>query len=288
VTGFAVALPAGVELGERPVWDDVDETLVWVDIPGGAVHRLDAAGLDTHVVLPGTVGAAGLRRGGGLIVACGSALRFLDADGHEDRDPIDVVLAPRTRFNDGACDPAGRFLVGTASTAGAIGAGVLLSVDRSGAVRTLLEGVTESNGLAWSPDGGVLYYVDSGGQAVRTYVYDAAAGTIGARGDLVVIDPADGVPDGLATDADGAVWVALWEGGAVRRYAPDGALLATLATPVSRPTCPGFGGAALDRLYVTTAREGLDAAGRAREPWAGHVLVCDPGVRGASAHLFDG
>ncbi len=145
----------------------------------------------------------------------------------------------------------------------------------------------ESNGLDWSADGETLYFVDSGEPCIRCYDYDAETGRIGARrGDLAAFSGPDGVPDGLTVDADGTVWVAMWQGSALRRYAPDGRLLACLSVPVSQPTCPGFGGPGLDCLYLTTAWEGMSAEARQIEPWAGHLLSADVGAIGRPPYRF--
>jgi sugar lactone lactonase YvrE len=288
VSAFQVAVAEPVELAERPLWDDRVALLRWVDILAGDVHSLASDGTHEvrHVGEP--VGSIGLRAGGGIVVARGGGLLFLDGDGHVDRPEISLDLAPQTRFNDGACDPAGRFWIGTCATDGVAGRGVVYRVDPDGAFAVVLRDVSISNGLAWSLDGTTVYYVDSGDPCIRAYPYDVATGALGARRDLVVFGPGDGVPDGLIVDAEGAIWVAMWEGGCVRRYAPDGALLARIATPTSRPTCPAFGGAALDRLYVTTAWEDMTPAERAAEPLAGTILVADVGVRGLPALRFAG
>jgi sugar lactone lactonase YvrE len=285
---WSVALAAGCELAERPVWDDRSQTLVWVDILGGNAHRLSPGGGDTTIRAEPPLGAAGLRDGGGLILASAGKLVFLDAAGHVDREPIDAGLAPDVRFNDGACDPAGRFLVGTSSLDARRERGHLFSVWPDGRIDVLLDAVTESNGLGWSPDGETLYYVDSGEPCVRSYGYDLRTGQLGKRRDIVRIDDGDGEPDGLAVDQAGAIWVALWKGWAVRRYSPDGRQLAHLPLPVSRPTCPGFGADKLDRLFVTSACEGMTPAERAQERWAGHILLSDPGVSGLATNRFAG
>ena len=179
------------------------------------------------------------------------------------------------------CDPAGRFLVGTTSLDGRREQGHLLSVWPDGRIEVLLDRISESNGLCWSLDGSTLYYVDSGEPYVRAYAYDQDTGRLGPRTDLIAIPEQAGEPDGLSIDEEGAIWVALWRGSAVRRYGPDGRLLAHLRMLASRPTCPGFGGDRLDRLYVTTAWEGMTPDERAGEPWAGHILVTAPGISGS-------
>jgi sugar lactone lactonase YvrE len=285
---WSIALELRSELTERPVWDERERCLVWVDIPAGDAHRLRPDGTDRSVKVGAPLGAAGLREHGGLICASAGRLVFLDSSNRQDREPIDAGLATNVRFNDGACDPAGRFLVGTTSLDGRREQGHLLSVSADGRIEVLLDRITESNGLCWSLDGNTLYYVDSGEPYVRAHAYDPRTGQLGPGTELIEIAEADGEPDGLSIDADGAIWVALWRGSAVRRYGPDGRLLAHLPMPASRPTCPGFGGDRLDRLYVTTAWEGMTPDERAGEPWAGHILVTSPGVSGCLAHRFAG
>lgn len=288
MTVWETAFRDDAELAERPLWDERTETVVWVDITRGRMNRLEAGGACSTVELEPPVGACALRAGGGLVAAHAGVVRFLDAEGREDRPPIRFDLAAGVRFNDGACDPAGRFLVGTCSTDGQPGRGSLYAVEPDGRVRVLLTGVTESNGLAWSPRGETMYYVDSGHPDVRAYAYDAATGGMSDGRVLRSFGPADGVPDGLIVDRDGAIWVALWEGSAVVRIDPDGAEIGRLAIPVSRPTCPALGGHKLDRLFVTTAWEGLDGAARAREPLAGSLLATSVPVPGLPALRFAG
>ena len=279
---WTVVVAAGCELGERPLWDERSGTVVWVDCLAGVMHRsrADFAGApfvswsDEVTCLGPSVGSVGLRADGGLVATVGAAFVLLDGYGRADADPVQVDLPAGHRFNDGACDPAGRFLAGT--TAGTTGASdaVLWSMGPEYSPRVLLDAVTESNGLGWSPDGLTFYYVDSGEQVVRRYRYDVRSGELGARlGDLATIADTDGVPDGLVVDSDGAVWVALWQGGSVRRYSPNGKVLASLPLPVDRPTCPALAGPDLDLLVVTTGWEGLDEVQRKALPLSGHLFV---------------
>ena len=285
---WEVAFADRAQIAEHPLWDDRGETVVWVDITAGRVHRLDMDGAHETIGVGAPLGAAALRQGGGLLVARGDGVAFLDARGAPDRAEIPFGLAANVRFNDGACDPAGRLLIGTCSTDGSQGLGTLYAVSADGRVGGLLSGVTESNGLAWSLDGRTLFYVDSGEPCLRAYPYDPESGRLGERRDLVVFADGDGTPDGLVADADGAVWVAMWGGGCVRRYSPEGELLQRIETPVSQPSCAAFGGPGLDRLYVATAWEGMSAEQRQAEPLAGSLLVCRPGPRGLPAARFAG
>jgi sugar lactone lactonase YvrE len=195
------------------------------------------------------------------------------------------------RFNDGACDPVGRFWAGTVADDVRPGGGALYRLDPDGTITTVLEGVTESNGLGWSPDGTILYYVDSGEPEprVRAFDYDTDTGRIGWEPyDLIRFPGGAAVPDGLVVDSEGCLWVALWGGSEVRRYSATGGLLATLPVPVSQPTCPAFGGPDLSDLYLTTAWQGLDERQREAEPLAGHLLRTRPGAAGLPAGVFAG
>ena len=191
-------------------------------------------------------------------------------------------MAADAEFNDGACDPAGRFWAGTTTPGYRPGAGALYRLDPDGTITTMLDGVTESNGIGWSLDGATMYFIDSGEREprIRAFGFDLAGGTLGGSRDLARFPAGGAVPDGLVVDAEDCLWVAMWGGAEVRRYAPDGELLAALPVPVSQPTCPAFGGPGLDDLYLTSAWEGMTASQRATEPLAGHVLHSRPGARG--------
>lgn len=288
-----IAVPAGAELGERPLWDAARGCLIWVDILAGHLHQYRPGAGDQVVHMAGVaVGAAGLRAGGGYVLAAADGFRLVGADGTADGDPLRPPgMAADIRFNDGACDPAGRFWGGTVARDRRPGAGALYRLDAGGGITTMLEDVTESNGLGWSPDGGTFYYIDSGEPRprIRAFPCDLAAGTLGLPRDLVQPPAEHGIPDGLTVDADGCLWVAFWGGHAVRRYSPGGELLAELPVPVSQPSCPAFGGPDLEDLYVTTAWEDMTQAQRAAEPLAGHLLHTRvEEVRGQPAGQFGG
>ena len=283
---FEVVDPAGIELGEHPIWDAASGRIGWVDVFGGELRWV--AGERAEVWrFPAPLGAAALRRSGGVVAAAGDGIHFRDASGGEDRDPVSGFLPAGVRFNDAACDPTGNFVFGTVSAHGQPGRGQLYRLAADGRVQTLVSGVTESNGLAWSPDGATMYYVDSGEPVVRRYAYDAELPPR-RREDLCSVPAGRGIPDGLCVDAEGAVWVCLWEGGAVWRLSPDGELLEVIEVPVSRPTCAAFGGPALRQLFVASAWEGMDEAERRADPWAGHLLTMEPAVAGAAVPLFAG
>jgi len=277
-----VVLDATARLGEGPVWDARTSTLRWVDIEAGQVHRFDpASGTDTFFEVGETVGTVAVRAAGGLVCATASGLYTCLDDGgqrtrlHEvDTDP------PGGRCNDGKADPWGRFWAGT-MLAGTDGAGALYRLDPDHSLHTVLTGVGVSNGLGWSPDGTTMYYVDTLTGGVDAFDHDPSSGAVTARRRLIDVDR--GWPDGLTVDAEGCLWVALWDGWGVRRYAPDGRLLTTVEVPAQRVTSCAFGGST---LYITTARIGVRDF--TDQPSAGALFACEPGVAGLPAGEWAG
>jgi sugar lactone lactonase YvrE len=288
-----VVVPSACEIGERPLWDIRTGTFVWVDIPTGTMHRTTVGGPlpwpTTSQVLGQNVGVAVLREVGGTAVAVDGRIVFLNEDGQEDAAPLVIDMPHNTMFNDGMCDPAGRLLVGTTSDPAGPPNGVLFSIDTDLTVRTVLSGIFESNGLDWSLDGTIMYYVDSFESVVRRYEYDVETGAVGQRlSDLVALPSEKGISDGLIVDTDDAIWLALWEGSAIHRYSPDGELLDELRAPISKLTCPALVGPDLDILVVTSAWQDLTAEQRESEPWAGHVITTPVNARGRLPFRFGG
>jgi sugar lactone lactonase YvrE len=203
---------------------------------------------------------------------------------------IEEVEADKTdqRMNDGNCDAAGRFWAGTMAIDEHEGAGALYRLDPDGRVHTMVDRVSISNGIDWSEDGRLMYYIDSPTQSVDVFDFDLASGTIANRRSFVRIDPVDGTPDGLTLDAEGFVWVALWGGGAVRRYASDGTLDSIVTVAAPHVTSCAFGGRDLGDLYITTARIKLSDAERSSRPLAGGLFRTRPGVHGRPPHRFKG
>jgi sugar lactone lactonase YvrE len=285
---WEVAVAAGAQLGEHPVWDVPRHRLIWTDCAAGTVHASDSR-RDTVVWSEPDgqpIGVTLLRAKGGLAIATGACIVLIDDDGRPDRPPVEVPIETGVvRFNDGSCDPAGRLLIGT--TGGDVdGLGELFCIEPDGRVRRLLADLTEANGIGWSPDGRLVYFVDSGEPVVHVFDYDVHAGRLGRRSEFARIDPALGYLDGITVDASGDVWVAVWAGGQVRRYAPSGELRTVVPMPVSHPTCPGFGGPGLHTLYVTSARSPVGAA--IGEPLAGHVLAWHGAGRGQVPSRYRG
>jgi sugar lactone lactonase YvrE len=268
--------------GEGPVWDGT--RLRWVDMLNGEILALDADQSVSRRKVGTVVAALRPRASGGLVVALERGFALLDGEG--DLTVLPELWSDQTvRMNDGGCDPQGRFYCGSMAYDAAAGRGSLYRLDPDGTVSTVLKGVTISNGIVWSLDGTEVFYVDSPTQRVAAYRFDPETGAFDRPRTVVEIPVAVGTPDGITLDAEGGLWVALWEGGAVHRYLPDGTLDAVVELPVSRVTACCFGGAALDELYITTSREGL-ALGE--EPSAGALFRADVGVRGVPVHEYAG
>jgi sugar lactone lactonase YvrE len=168
------------------------------------------------------------------------------------------------------------------------GAAALYVLEPDGRLTLAISGTTISNGLGWSADGTRMYFIDSTTQRVDVLDFEGGSGAVSGRRPFAVIDPADGLPDGLAVDAEGGVWVCLFGGAAVRRYDVGGRLDAVVSLPVTNPTCPAFGGENLRTLYITSARHRLTPDQLAAEPLAGALLELDPGVAGLPVHRFAG
>lgn len=279
------------EVGEGPAWDERTQTLVWVDITQGEVRRSTAAGMPFTRVQVGThVGAALPTDDDRLLLALRGGFGLLAPDGTVE-ELLEVEPDPAVRFNDAKCDPRGRAFAGTMAYALTPGAARLYRLDTGDGVRAtaVLERMTLSNGLAWSADGGTMWVIDSGPRTVTAYAYDLDSGELGsvaARFEPEAPPPA--MPDGMCVDDDGALWIAVWGAGEVRRYTPDGTLDTVVRTPVSQVSSCCFGGAAGDTLFITSARYELSPRRLAEEPLAGSLFAVAPGVTGRAAVPWGG
>jgi sugar lactone lactonase YvrE len=281
-----LVLDAHAGLGEGPLWDARSSELLWVDIMAGLVHRFDpATGTDVTLDVGQPVGAVVPRAAGGYALAVRDGFAVVDAAAAmRIVAPVDDDR-PELRMNDGACDSRGRFWAGTMHLDEVPDAGALYRLATDGCVETMLHHVTISNGIAWSPDDTVMYYADTPTQGVDAFDYEAESGAISNRRRVATIEDGAGFPDGLVVDEEGCIWVALWDGWAVRRYSPDGMLQGVVDVPAARVTKPAFGGPALDELYITSAApDASDAA----QPHAGGIFRVRPGVRGLPANAYAG
>ncbi len=288
MTDIACVLDARAELGEGTLWDPAAQVLWWVDIWGRRIHRFDpATGRDESFPAPREVGCVGVREAGGLVVALADGFYFFDpATGRFEAIIDPEAEQPHTRFNDGKTDRQGRFWSGTVFEAPPLPVrhvGALYRLDPDLSCHRMVEGIASSNGLAFSPDSRAMYFADSQGGFVWAFDFDAETGDIANRRVFIDFRDSGGCADGATVDAEGCYWSTLPETGKVCRFDPDGRLMRTILLPTAIPTCCEFGGAALDILYVTTARlRKLDA-----RP-AGALFAIDAGVRGLTLPPFRG
>jgi len=277
-------------LGEGARWDARRGELLRVDILAGRVYR-DRVAEDGALVpvrsyrVPLTVGAITPVDGDeGWLLAAGRGFVHLTVDGSA--SALAEVAPAGTRMNDGACDPQGRFWAGTMAEDHHAGGGALYRLDRQGQTELMLSGLTIPNGLGWSPDGRTMYLIDSSPRVVHAFAFDPDRGTISEGRVLVTLAEEIGAPDGMTVDAAGDLWVAIYGGGRVHRYSPDGVLRQSLIVPAKQSTSCAFAGPGLNRLYVTTATEGWSHDQRRAEPAAGLAYRFDTDATGLPAAPF--
>jgi len=302
----ALAIDARAIIGEAPTWDAASARFLWSDNAVGTIYEamLDSYG-DWHESGRWSVGrptgAAIPRVRGGLIVVGGTDLFLLDEAGHVTPFVHLDADANVVKLNDAKCDRQGRLWTGTYAHDLSSGLGALYRIDPDGTVTTMLEGVGQSNGLDWSPEGDTFYYIDSFAHTVDAFDFDAASGAISRRRTVVKIPVGEGAPDGMTVDREGCFWVAVFGTGQVHRYSPAGALLARVEISAPAVTSCAFGGIDGGDLFITSAAIEIPDAvlpilGCSKEqvatshttPGAGGVFVCRPGVTGPPATPFGG
>jgi sugar lactone lactonase YvrE len=283
---------AKAKLGEGPCWDARNNLLYWVDIERFELHVYNPATKTDRAINVGQhIGAAVVRQAGGLLVALREGFFHLDLGTEKLAHIVDPEPErPDNRFNDGKCDPAGRFWAGTMHLPETeMHCGHLYSLDTNLNVRRRVDDVSISNGLAWSADEKTMYFVDSPTRVCVAFDYDKASGDINNRRVVIEIPEGYGWPDGMTIDAEGMLWIALWDGWRVCRFNPNnGALLDEIPLPVARPTSCVFGGENLDTLYITSASTRLPAEALAEQPLAGGIFKAKPGVKGTATFEFLG
>ena len=279
-----------VSLGEGPVWDARTQTLYWVDIFAKRIY----AGSDLLAELDGYVGCVAPRQSGGLIVALGGdggRLRFASLETDSAKSALLSALADEpssNRFNDGKCDPRGRFLAGTMSMNETDATGSLYSFDGK-TITNLLRNVTISNGMTWSPDSKTFYYIDTPTREVRAFDYDLETGAIANPRVVVFVPEPLGWPDGMTSDMQGNLWIAMWGGAQVTKWNPNtGELLEQIHIPAMNVSSCVFGGRNMNELYLTSARIGLDEATLQQYPLTGGVFRLETKVEGMPTFAFTG
>lgn len=289
-----VALSLDMSLGESPLWSPARQTLYWVDINRGVVFvwRPGAGTPPETITLDEKVGCIALCNEGLLAAAASGVVRLrLPFDGQPER----LAANPEgqagrgNRFNDGGCDPVGRFWVGTIDAEETHPTAALYCLEGGELVRRL-GGIGISNGLAFSPDQRWLYHTDSPTRRILRYPFDAASGRLGEPEPWVDLEVQGlpGVPDGAAVDSQGHYWSALYGGGKVVRFSPEGEWVASIEVPCPHPTMLAFGGPELRTLYITTATQHLDADEKRQWPAAGSLLSASVEVPGLAATSWSG
>lgn len=277
-------------LGEGPIWSIEEQALYWVDIVAPAVHRFRPAdGAHDAWPMPEHIGSLSMRAAGGLVVALKSgfglfdpALGKLEIIADAEADKLD------NRFNDGRCDREGRFFAGSLTYSEDEPVGCLWRLDVDRKAVPVLNGITISNGLCWSPDGAIMYHVDTPTREIRAYDYDQEAGVPVNPRVLVETDPDGGWPDGSITDSEGCIWNAEWDGARVVRYTPDGKVDRVVGVPARRATCAAFGGPDLKTLYITSAWDRMSKDERKQWPHSGDLFAIEVDVPGLPDPKYGG
>jgi sugar lactone lactonase YvrE len=282
-------LDAQAELGEGPFWDSAHDCLGWVDILKGRLHRYHPdTGRDEFIELGQPVGCAAPCRSGRFILGLKDGLAFFDRETNQ----LEWVAQPErnlsnNRFNDGKCGPDGRFIAGTMDMGEQNPSGALYSLSPDGTFRTLKKDVRISNGLAWSADHKTLYYIDTPTREIVAYDYDLNSGEIANPRVVVRVPDSLGWPDGMTSDRQGRLWVALWGGAALTVWdAEKGQLLEKIDFPAKNITSCAFGGSGQDVLYVTSARLGLDGADLTAFPASGGLFRVQTNAEGMRTFEF--
>ena len=278
---------AATDLGEGVIWSPQDDVLVWIDVKSGELFRHGHSdGPRSRKRFDATIGSVAPRRDGGWVMGLGRDVVLVDRD-DEIVGRIELPGVPAThRTNDGAVDPAGRLFQGTMALSEQGAEASLFRVDPDRSVRTVVDGVSISNGIGWSPDDSLMYYVDSPTYRVDVFDFEADSGEISDRRPLVEFDGSHGGPDGMTVDSDGCLWVAFFGGGCVRRYSPAGELLDIVSVDAPHTTSCAFGGPDLDTLYITTARHLLDPHLVEAHPLSGGLFAADVDATGVPTNLF--
>lgn len=287
-----LVLDAKATLGEGSLWDWKSGKLIWIDILGQKLHRYDPAdGTDECYELDQPIGTAVPRRGGEIVVALHDGIYAYNLESGAKSLLSDVEAdRPENRFNDGKCDPAGRFWIGTVSyDCDVPGAGSLYRIGKDLQAVKMLEKLTIANGICWASKKNEMYYIDSPTREIWRFDYEPESGDIGAKAVVATIPEDQGVPDGMTIDADDNLWVAQFGGGRVSCFSTaTGEKLDEVLLPASNVTSCAFGGEGLDTLYITTARVALDEEALKHQPLAGGLFMAGPGVRGVKANFFEG
>ncbi|MFP6675699.1 MAG: SMP-30/gluconolactonase/LRE family protein [Pirellulaceae bacterium] len=284
-------LDAKATLGEAPSWLEESASLLWVDIEQSRIGILDLATCQNRFIqLTSHVGVVVPTTKCDLLAATFDGFVRVDLESGETTSIVDPESAfPRNRFNDGKCDPRGRFWAGSISYDRTPGAANLYALDAQCQVERKLEGVSTSNGLAWSEDESTFYFIDTPLRRVDRFDYDAESGNICNRQTIIEVPEQIGKPDGMTIDREGMLWLGMWGGSSVTRWNPyTGEMVGRIAVPAERITSCCFGGPNYTDVYITSARTGLSDEALAKQPLAGGVFRASVGVAGYPCVPFAG
>ncbi|HQU51116.1 MAG TPA: SMP-30/gluconolactonase/LRE family protein [Casimicrobiaceae bacterium] len=289
-TPFRCVLDLRAALGESPTWSIDEQALYFVDIVAPALIRFDpATGAHTATAMPSSIGCFGLRERGGFVVALRDGIWLADAHGRLEHRLAGAPYDPaHHRFNDGRVDRQGRFWVGSMNEKRDAPSAALYRLERDGSLARVLDGVTVSNGVAWSPDGRTMYHADTPAHTVRAYDFDPATGVPSGGRVFARWHGDTDRPDGAAVDSAGNYWIAFFRGGKVLQVSPQGRVLREVPFPAQCPTMPCFGGPDLRTLYVTSARKDRPADELARYPQSGGLFAMRVEVPGLPEPRFAG
>ena len=286
-----ILIDAHALVGEGPIWDADANVLWWVDIMSSELYAYDPqTGENREWNVGQHVGTVVQRASGGLMLAVQDGFAAFDpASGALEMLAEPEAHLPGNRFNDGKCDPAGRFWAGSMAYEDQSDQGSVYRMDTDHSVDRMIGDIGISNGIIWSLDARTMYYTDSLDFAIRAYDYDAATGGISNERVIIDIPKAMGFADGFTIDEEGMLWVAHYGAGRVRRWNPDTAtVLAEIDLPAAGVTACAFGGPGLDQLFITSASLRLSDAEKAQQPHAGGLFVAEVGVRGLAADKYGG
>ena len=271
------------DLGEGPIWSADTNSVTWTDITQNTFHTADIdTGKTMSFGVPSMVGAIAHSKDGGYIAATQKGFARIGVDGKY--SPLHSFLPDDMRMNDGKVDPSGRFWAGSMALSFEKGRGSLYVLEKDNSYRSILDDITLSNGMGWSPDAQYFYYIDSVPGVLKRFDYDLHTGQISNPKDLITFDSSSGIPDGMSMSSDGKIVVALWDGGRIEIYEPSGEKVSEITLGVSRPTSCTFAGTNKDILIVSTASQGID---RADEPLAGKILaVTGTGLSGLPTQQY--
>jgi sugar lactone lactonase YvrE len=271
------------DLGEGPIWSADTNSVTWTDITQNTFHTADIdTGRTMSFGVPSMVGAIAHSKDGGYIAATQKGFARIGVDGKY--SPLHSFLPDDMRMNDGKVDPSGRFWAGSMALSFEKGRGSLYVLEKDNSYRSILDDITLSNGMGWSPDAQYFYYIDSIPGVLKRFDYDLYTGHISNPKDLITFDSSSGIPDGMSMSLDGKIVIALWDGGRIEIYEPSGEKVSEITLGVSRPTSCTFAGPNRDILIVSTASQGID---QADEPLAGKILaVTGTGLSGLPTQQY--